>query len=205
MISRCRNGNMRVSVCLKDEVLITFRKLVGVALPSLIAAMSGAAQVTITDHPASPALTSGTIQENVKSLIPEAQQSNVTVVPHEWGVLDTPFALENKHAFTRLIVADCLWMRWVHEQLLDTIDWFLGEGEDSWAWVVAGFHTGREIVADFYETAEKRGFMVEKLWERDLGSEDRILREWTPKRMGESLENRRRWCTVGILKRRKVA
>ena len=39
---------------------------VGTALPSIISALSGAASTTITDHPSSPALTTGAIEQNVK-------------------------------------------------------------------------------------------------------------------------------------------
>ncbi len=38
----------------------------GTALPSLISALSGAKSVTITDHPSSPALTMGAIEQNVR-------------------------------------------------------------------------------------------------------------------------------------------
>jgi hypothetical protein len=38
----------------------------GTALPSLISALSGAKSITITDHPSSPALTMGAIEQNVR-------------------------------------------------------------------------------------------------------------------------------------------
>ena len=72
--------------------------------------------------------------------------------------------------------------------------------------VVAGFHTGRPIVAGFFETAVEFGLEIERIFERDLNSatEDgqEVRREWVPVREGEGPENRKRWCVVALLKRR---
>lgn len=84
------------------------------------------------------------------------------------------------------------------------MQWFLAPGGK--VWVVAGFHTGRTIVAGFFETVVENGFEIERIFERDLvcqgvdGREGR--REWDPVREGEGPENRRRWCVVAVLKRR---
>lgn len=73
-------------------------------------------------------------------------------------------------------------------------------------WVVAGFHTGRAIVAGFFETVLENGFVVERIFERDLverlddGGE--IRRDWVPFREGEGVENQKRWCVVAVLKRK---
>jgi hypothetical protein len=75
------------------------------------------------------------------------------------------------------------------------------------AWVVAGFHTGREIVASFFDTAEKMGMVVKAIWERDLNAsseEGEVIRDWIPVRKGEGPENRARWCVVAFLQRRKI-
>ncbi|KAK2753028.1 hypothetical protein FQN55_004988 [Onygenales sp. PD_40] len=202
----------------------------GAALPSLIASLAGAAQVTITDHPSSPALY-GAIQENITNNIPTHIRSRISIQPHEWGVLGpTPqdgakieetstsqggqtravqFAMENKASFTRVIAADCLWMRDQHENLARSLLWFLappGEerGGGGVAWVVAGFHTGREIVASFFETAVAMGLVVERIWERDVNAtseEGEVTREWMAVRPGEGPENRARWCVVAFLRR----
>lgn len=89
-----------------------------------------------------------------------------------------------------------------------TMLWFLDENPSSRVWVVAGFHTGRRIVAGFFETAVRMGFEIEKIYERDLvGDADsdnsqEVRREWLPEREGEGPENRRRWCVVAFLKRK---
>ncbi|RDW57534.1 putative nicotinamide N-methyltransferase [Aspergillus mulundensis] len=176
----------------------------GAGLPSIIAALAGASQVTITDHPSSPALAaSGALSFNVKRNIPPVGRA-IDICPHEWGTTLTsdPWALSNKGLYTRIIAADCYWMRSQHENLVRTMKWFLApQGR---VWVVAGFHTGREIVAGFFETAVSLGMEIESIYERDVHSsaEDggEVRREWVGVREGEGPENRRRWCVVAVLR-----
>ncbi|RAL00650.1 putative nicotinamide N-methyltransferase [Aspergillus ibericus CBS 121593] len=182
----------------------------GAGLPSVICALAQASTVTITDHPSSPAL-SGAIGFNMThnlraSKIPSP--TNVAIQPHEWGILETdPWAVQHKGSFTRIVAADCYWMRSQHENLARTMRWFLApEGR---VWVVASFHTGRAIVAGFFETALQMGLAIERIYERDLSSarEDgsEVRREWMPEREGEGPENRKRWCVVALLKRGEEA
>ncbi|RJE21217.1 putative methyltransferase [Aspergillus sclerotialis] len=179
----------------------------GAALPSLLCALANASKVTITDHPSSPAF-SGAIEFNTSHNIPKSSSTSVSIEPHEWGQLDTPFALSRKGSYTRIIAADCFWMSSQHENLVRTMLWFLDENPSSRVWVIAGFHTGREIVAGFFETAAKMGLEVERIYERDLVGDaesdkgQEVRREWVPKREDEGPENRRRWCVVAFLKRK---
>lgn len=91
-----------------------------------------------------------------------------------------------------------------HKNLVHTMRWFLppppGRGK---IWFVAGFHTGRAIVAGFFETALENGFSIESIYERDLNgrSEDggEVRREWMPEREGEGPENRKRWRVIADL------
>ncbi|TQB72443.1 hypothetical protein MPDQ_006845 [Monascus purpureus] len=162
----------------------------GAALPSLICALSHASRVTITDHPSSPALSSAiafNIDHNLsrRHTSTDIPTTKVTIEPHEWGTLDTPFAQANKGTFTRIIAADCLWMRSQHENLVRTMLWFLADnntevgsqanGSSSTktkarVWIAAGFHTGRAIVASFFDTAVRMGLVIESIYERDLNS-----------------------------------
>lgn len=175
----------------------------GAALPSIISALAQAAKVTITDHPSSPAF-AGAIDFNIARNIPNPR-TVIDAQPHEWGALDTPFAQANQNAYTRIIAADCLWMASQHENLVRTMRWFLDEKDpSSRVWVVAGFHTGRGIVAGFFETATRMGMETEQIYERDLNAvtEDggEVKREWKPAREGEGPENRQRWCVVAVLR-----
>ncbi|KAF7585104.1 hypothetical protein BBP40_012710 [Aspergillus hancockii] len=177
----------------------------GAALPSVVCSLAQASTVTITDHPSSPAF-AGAIAFNVNhNLRKSSSSTNVNIKPHEWGILDSdPWAVEHKGAFTRIIAADCYWMRGQHENLVRTMTWFLAPGGK--VWVVAGFHTGRAIVAGFFETAVNMGLEVERIHERDLNptTDDgqEVRREWAAEREGEGPESRRRWCVVALLKRK---
>ncbi|RMJ21564.1 putative methyltransferase, partial [Aspergillus sp. HF37] len=175
------------------------------ALPSIITALAQAAKVTITDHPSSPALT-GAINFNIaRNVANRGIGTTVDAQPHEWGALDTAFARTHRNAYTRIIAADCFWMASQHENLVRTMRWFLDEADpNARVWVVAGFHTGRAIVAGFFETAVRLGMAVERIYERDLNAarEDggEVRRAWAPAREGEGPENRRRWCVVAVLR-----
>ena len=199
---------------------------IGTALPSLIAALSSASSIYITDHPASPALTSGSIVSNVKQNIfptpdgpgplqrdataPPAERipktkAEIHVLPHVWGQLTAESAQQLRSSFDKVIVADCLWMSSQHESLISSILHFLKpissaqedrrQAESSpsagksnpevsnqsypvgpskpCALVVAGFHTGRTILAWFFSKATDRGLVIEEIWEVDLGNLNR--------------------------------
>ncbi|KAL9618939.1 MAG: hypothetical protein Q9160_006403 [Pyrenula sp. 1 TL-2023] len=253
----------------------------GTALPSIIAAHASAKDIYITDHPLSPALTTGSIQENVKrnlrvvstqegvldtntkdgaptelvSFSPtlytesKAQNTQVTILPHIWGTgLSSPsssapsLAPSLAHTFTKILIADCLWMPSQHTNLVRTIKHFLQPlptsrhasatsptssaeqktvSSQPCALVVAGFHTGRSIVAGFFRTAtappppppptnqengeakeegEVKGggkLAIEEIYELDVN--DGSKREFLEERPREGREEARRWCVVAVL------
>jgi hypothetical protein len=125
----------------------------------------------------------------------------VLVEGHGWGELETAFARGNRHAFDRVLAADCLWMPWQHDNLRRSIAWFLAEDEGARAWVVAGFHTGRAKVRAFFEEEALAavGLEVEHLWERDCDGQDR---QWVwDCGVEEDIGSRKRWQAVGVLRR----
>ncbi len=158
-------------------------------------------------------------------------QAAVTVDGHAWGVFDTDVAKQGHHAYDRVFVCDCLWMPWQHDNLRKSIDWFLSDGwEDSEGekgsgisqvggggsgakssslslssprcWVVAGFHTGREKVAAFFDedALADVNLEIEAIWERDCDDKER---PWVRDRGIEDSTERKRWLVVGILRRRR--
>ncbi|KAJ5735089.1 uncharacterized protein N7483_000214 [Penicillium malachiteum] len=177
----------------------------GAALPSLICALANASSITVTDHPSSPSLLGAVnfnLTHNLRSRKWESVGPEISIHPHQWGILSDPFAIENKARFTRIIAADCYWMPLQHENLCESLQWFLAPGGK--VWMTAGFHTGRPIVAKFFETAKKYGLAVQCIWERDLIGADgtgEVRRDWVPVREDEGPENRKRWCVVAVLKR----
>jgi len=144
----------------------------------------------------------------------------VRVEGHEWGVLTDSFSIHEKEAFDRILVADCLWSMLLlcskaplseskvltfdtvphqHINLLSSIRWFLApKGR---AWVVAGFHTGREKMKGFYapEALEAADLEIESIWEKNADGKER---SWVEDRGREDITERKRWLVIGILKRR---
>lgn len=120
----------------------------GTGLAGIIAAYAGAKEVVISDYPATEVLAN--IQNNVSNNIdsrrkgaikppktqlippqPPLEIGPVSVEGHEWGVLDDSFSLSNTRAFTRILVADCLWMPHQHHNLLLSISHFLSDDPGS--------------------------------------------------------------------------
>jgi nicotinamide N-methyltransferase len=185
--------------------LATLELGAGSALPSMMAGLLGAKRVTVTDYPAPAVLK--TLRANItRNIKPElsppdmSTASDVTVEGHSWGELEEEaFSVAHAGQYDRLLVADCLWMPWQHENLQRSIAHFLKPGGDSRAWVVAGFHTGREKMKGFFEEEglRKVGLCVERIWERDC---DGLEREWSWDGE-EGLSMRKRWLAIAVLKR----
>lgn len=164
----------------------------------------------ISDYPA-PELLSN-ISANVKrNVTPEIiQRSKVSVRGHKWGELepskndtlvsatDLLTASHAPHSFTRIIVADCMWMAWQHENLCSSIAHFL-DPEHGEMLAIAGFHTGRAKVASFFKECERAGLVLlgEGIVERNV---DGGQREWCEDRGIEDVVERKRWLTIGRLK-----
>ncbi|CZS93396.1 related to NNT1 Putative nicotinamide N-methyltransferase, has a role in rDNA silencing and in lifespan determination [Rhynchosporium graminicola] len=176
----------------------------GTGLAGLMAGLQGAEQVIISDYPAPEVLKN--IEANVERNITSRKAKSPTEVApvevkgHEWGELDDAFSVENKGSYDRILVADCLWMPWQHASLLKSIEWFLREDEGR-AWVVAGFHTGREKMKGFYEEGalKEAGLEIDRIWERNA---EGFEREWVEDRGVEDVTERKRWLVIGILKKR---
>jgi hypothetical protein len=270
----------------------------GTALPSLISALSGAKSVTITDHPSSPALTMGAIEQNVRDNLHRSKaeattteqnvgdnnldvnksrpdptpepvsreqdttgagassmaegsdpksksnadspckckiDAEISVHGYTWGT--STFYLPSSYgklapsqpqAFDRLIIADCLWMPSQHANLCKTILHYLDRSDsDSCALVVAGFHTGRSTVRNFFEVATgdykvenenqeaqhegedegedeetravKGRLRAAEIFEIDTNG---VRRPWEPVRPKEDKHMTKRWCVCAVLVRR---
>jgi nicotinamide N-methyltransferase len=106
--------------------------------------------------------------------------------------------------FTRILLADCLWMPSQHANLHRSIAHFLAPS--GYAIVVAGFHTGRAKMAPFFdaEALSAVGLEVESIAERDAVGKER---QWRSKELGdagegrEDLSERKRWLVVAVLRR----
>lgn len=191
--------------------LATFELGAGTALPSIMSTLLGARRVVVTDYPALDILKTLRHNVSVNTQPPfspsgrivaavENGGKGIEVEGHSWGEFNTALAQANKNAFDRVFVADCLWMPWHHENLRRSIDWFLRDDITSRAWVVAGFHTGREKMRGFFDAEElsATGLKVEHIWERDC---DGVDREWVWDRGYEDPTVRKRWLVIAVLRR----
>ncbi|EXJ80341.1 hypothetical protein A1O1_08485 [Capronia coronata CBS 617.96] len=200
----------------------------GTALPSLICALAGAASVTITDHPSSPALTSGAIEQNVRDNVLKRRRkrttsiTNVDVFGYTWGTskmyLTSHYgkpAPSQPDSFDRIIIADCLWMPMQHVNLVKTILRYLESSPTAPAPSSSPSSQQHQpddqacvfVVAGFHtgRGIVRHFFKVQgrlraaEIFEIDVSG---IRRPWLPVREGETKEQSKRWCVCAVLVRR---
>ncbi|KAF3931108.1 hypothetical protein ABW20_dc0107676 [Dactylellina cionopaga] len=169
----------------------------GAALPSLISAIVGAKLVVATDYPAPEILAN--ITANISFNASKLSSLQPKVYGHTWGNLEEEVAQQYAHSFTRVIAADTLWMDWEHENLVKSMLHFIDDTNPAArVIVVAGLHTGRPKVANFWDVAVQNGFEVESIKERDV---DGTEREYAADRGIEDPSERKRWLILGVLKK----
>ncbi|KAK4955464.1 hypothetical protein LTR66_013426 [Elasticomyces elasticus] len=178
----------------------------GVGLAGIVSVLADAELVTISDYP-SPSLLAN-IKHNVavnlrRPPVDHSQEllSRVSVEGHEWGSLTTPFAHLNTGRYTRLLVSDCLWMTHQHLNLIRSMLHFLSVDPAARVLCIAGFHTGRPTLIEFFDMAEKEGLGVEEIWEEHAEGHKR---EWSRElRRGgeEDVWERNKWVVCAVMKR----
>jgi hypothetical protein len=201
----------------------------GTGLPSIMAGLLGARKVLVTDYPseavldtlrrnverntkpemapplppAQPAAQDDRREEEDKGAKEEGQRGKgaVQVEGHSWGDFPPSFT-PHHHAYDRVLVCDCLWMPWQHDNLAHSISYLLAETPTARAWVVGGFHTGRARMAGFFDgeflRREGVGLEVERIWERDC---DGVERAWDAEGEEDDPTVRKRWLVVAVLRR----
>lgn len=140
------------------------------------------------------------LKAEASPLGPDGRLADFEVEGHAWGELSTPFAVQHRRSFDRVLACDCLWMPRQHDNLLRSIEWFLKEDEAARCWVVGGFHTGRANMREFFREERLAGLRleVERIWERDV---DGVEREWQWDRGVEDVGERKRWLVCAVLRR----
>lgn len=140
------------------------------------------------------------LSSNATRNLPPHKQKQCTIGGHEWGVLDAELAIEHKHAFTRVLAADCFWMPYQHANLVKSMLHFLSLSQLARVFIVAGFHTGRAKLAAFFEEAALYELTIEEIYEEDAGGRKR---PWDPKRGGgtEDHTERKKWLVIARLMR----
>lgn len=132
--------------------------------------------------------------------IPAPSGTNVSVHGHEWGTLDDEFSVANSHRFDRILAADCYWMPGQHCNLARSMLNFLSLDPDARVLAIAGFHTGRAKLANFWDVAVEEGLAIELIYEEDASGQ---RREWAKERDGgrENPTERKKWLAIAVLKR----
>jgi hypothetical protein len=93
-------------------------------------------------------------------------------------------------------------MPYEHENLARSMLHFLSKDADAHVYVIAGFHTGRVVVAKFFEeTVPEVGLEVEEIFEMDAEGRRRM---WEKERDGgrEDIGERKKWLVIARLQRR---
>lgn len=148
----------------------------------------------ISDYPGPEILKN--IRQNIdlnQSLLPHPE--NISIVGHMWG---QPSPELTPNSFSIIIAADTLWMDWEHENLVKSMLLYLDHRHSSLVLVVAGLHTGRRKVANFFEVASANGLAINSITEVDVEGNHR---KWEEDRGFEDQVERKKWLIVGILKR----
>ncbi|KAF2486561.1 hypothetical protein BDY17DRAFT_245438 [Neohortaea acidophila] len=171
----------------------------GVGLVGIVATLAGAKRVVLSDYPAPAGLDN--LRQNAARAIPAHLTGAYRIQGHQWGELTSTFAQDNQHAFTRILAADCLWMSHQHLNLVHSILHFMTLDPAGRALVVAGFHTGRETLAAFFDICAEQGLSMEEIYEEDVHG---VKKEWVRERTDGATENvteRKQWLVIARLKR----
>ncbi|KAI6246027.1 Protein N-terminal and lysine N-methyltransferase EFM7 [Erysiphe necator] len=174
----------------------------GTGLAGIIAYLLGAKYTVLTDYPSDEILANiqANVIRNTVSRIPSVNRdpSTIIVQGHQWGKFHDSFSLAHQGAFSRVLVCDCLWMPWQHQNLQASISWFLATG--GLAWIVAGFHTGRKKLKEFFEinSLSRAGLILDQIWEKNA---DGTEREWLVDRGLENITEQKRWLVIAILRK----
>ena len=152
----------------------------------------------MSDYPSAVVLKN--TRSNAQRAIPTDLESVYRIEAHAWGELDTEFAKTNANYFDRIIAADCCWMPSQHANIANSMSHMLTDDPSGRVFVSAGFHTGREKLAQFFHAVEEVGLEVEEIYEEDV---EGVRREWRRERDGgrEDVTGRKRWLVIARLRR----
>ncbi|KAI9679770.1 MAG: hypothetical protein M1817_004784 [Caeruleum heppii] len=172
----------------------------GSGLCGIVSYLAGANETVITDYPSDEILSNLliNIEENRNRHV-NGQMSSMSANGHVWGDVESHFAMTHKNYFSLILAADCLWMQHEHVQLLRSMLWFLSLNDTASILVVAGFHTGRGVVARFFDHAEEQGLRLASIYEIDASGR---RRGWAERRE-EDLGERKKWNVVASLRLKK--
>ncbi|WFD32983.1 nicotinamide N-methyltransferase [Malassezia sp. CBS 17886] len=135
----------------------------GTGLPALTAAYCGAKKVLATDYDDDAILRA--LRDNMRramSANPARAHAPVSVFGHTWGqsVEDILDQVPGGGHVDVVLLADCVWERFSHEALLKSVCRVLAHSPNARVYMVAGFHTGRATLAQFFRRALSSGLAL---------------------------------------------
>ena len=145
----------------------------GTALPSIIAARCGAAQVVATDYDDEDVVS--VMKKNVRRAVQDAAAAPITAVGQTWGRnCDDLLDLVPARKFDVVLLADCMWDQFSHADLIKTVTEVLARTPAARVYAVSGFHTGRDKIIHFIRRASQAGLVLASLddYERWPAAED---------------------------------
>ena len=168
---------------------------------SIVRQILNCLKVVISDYPAPVVLAN--IRRNVRGAIPVHLEDRYDIEGHEWGDLTSSFAVKNANRFTRILAADCFWMAGQHVNLVRSMLHFLTLDSGGHIFAIAGFHTGRARLAQFFDVAIEQGLEVEEIYEE---SNEGTKRQWMAERDGgtENHTERKKWLVIARLRRSRA-
>jgi len=149
----------------------------GTGLPALAAALTRhPRKVVVTDY--DDAAIVQALRTNAAACAaanPQRKMAPITVAGHTWGqriddVLDLLpcTSKEPSPHFGVLLLADCVWERFSHDILLKSITYLLARTPEARVYMVAGLHTGRSTLVQFFRRALEVGLQLVPLPHLDL-------------------------------------
>ena len=141
----------------------------GTGLPALAVALTRhPRKVVVTDYDDAAIVQAlRTNAADCAAANPQRKMAPLTVAGHTWGhriddVLDllpcTP--TEPSPHFDVLLLADCVWERFSHDILLKSITHLLAHTPEARIYMVAGLHTGRSTLVQFFRRALEAGLQL---------------------------------------------
>jgi nicotinamide N-methyltransferase len=165
---------------LKDKTVLELGA--GAGLPSLIAALNGAAHVVVTDYPDHDLVAN--LQKNIDSCDVLPSPRNISAAGFLWGA-DVSSLVEQlpskrlAHGFDLLILADLLFNHSEHHKLVRSVQDALTRSPSAQALVFFTPYRPWLFQKDlaFFDLAREGGFVVEKILEKTM---DKVMFEEDP-------------------------
>ncbi|KAG0148873.1 hypothetical protein CROQUDRAFT_669572 [Cronartium quercuum f. sp. fusiforme G11] len=155
----------------------------GAGLASVAAALYGSCETIVSsDWPNGQILE--TLEKNLRSNVPHS--SVWKVIGHRWGHATDELLFKPSGGggpdqlarFDLILLADVLWIRDSHEDLLNTVIDTLSRKSDAMVYLTAGLHDGqRGPIEGFANRAQGMGFRIQWIREVRCGPEE--PRKWT--------------------------